>query len=392
MVYGINKLQEVISVDVNKKALSTLCLGAMRFPDRDTAVRIIKYAIDNGINYIDTSPGYCRSSETENSERWIGSALESGNYRERVLVSSKSTPGNGGLGIGEEFRKATGFGVRTKEQAREMIQQSLDRMRLKKLDWYQLWTTHTQEQLNEALKPGGWLEGVLEAKDEGLFDHLGITTHADSETVISFLETGYFEMVTLPYNILDTSRQEAIDYAIRNSIIVVAMNPLSGGLLTGHSHVIEKEFSDLGIESVEDLALGFILSQRNIHPLVGVSNVEQLELDLHIAAKPRWDEDLRIDVLSRFNDLKSSSSGACTGCGYCKPCPEGIDIGAALHHYNLYKIFGLVEPAKMRFASARRNNTALEIERCAECGECESKCPNSLPVREMLKEQQRVML
>lgn len=89
MVYGINKLQEVISVDVNKKALSTLCLGAMRFPDRDTAVRIIKYAIDNGINYIDTSPGYCRSSETENSERWIGSALESGNYRARSGIEQK---------------------------------------------------------------------------------------------------------------------------------------------------------------------------------------------------------------------------------------------------------------------------------------------------------------
>lgn len=377
---------------VNSKVLSTICLGAMRFPDRDTAVRIVRHAIDEGINYVDTSPGYCRTSEAENSESWIGSALEHGNYRERILVSSKSTPGNGGLGLGEEFLKATGFGVRTKEHAKQMIRQSLDRMRLKKLDWYQLWTTHTEEQLSEALKSGGWLEGVLEARDEGLFDHLGITTHADSETVISFLETGHFEMVTLPYNILDTSRQKAIEYATENSIAVVAMNPLSGGLLTGHSDVIEQEFSDLGIDRVEDLALGFILSQPNIHPIVGVSSIEQLELDLRIAAKPRWDEDVRVDVLSRFSKLKSSSSRACTGCGYCKPCPEGIDIGAALHYYNLYKVFGLTNPAKERFAWARLNNTTLEIEKCVECGQCESKCPNSLPVREMLREQQQVML
>jgi predicted aldo/keto reductase-like oxidoreductase len=377
---------------MNDKILSNICLGAMRFADRETAVTVLHRAIDEGINYVDTSPGYCRKSEAENSESWIGSALKAEDYRERILVSSKSTPGNGGLGLGEEFVKASGFGVRTKEQSKEMIHQSLSRMGLKKLDWYQLWTTHTQEQLDEALKPGGWLEGVLEARDEGLFSHLGITTHADSETVISFLETGYFEMVTLPYNILDTSRQKAIQYAAENGIIAVAMNPLSGGLLTGHSDVIEQEFADLGVERVEDLALGFILSQPDIHPIVGISSVEQLELDLRIASKPRWTENVRIDVLSRFNKLKSSSNKACTGCNYCKPCPEGIDIGAVLHYYNLYKVFGLRVPAKDRFKRAYRNNKAFKIENCVECGQCESRCPNSLPIRRMLKEQQRVML
>lgn len=385
-------IREVIGVVVDKKRLSRICLGGMRFPDRDSTIAIVRYAIDNGVNYIDTAPNYRRSNEEENSEAWIGSAVAADDYRERILISSKCTPGNGGLGIGETFNKQGGFGARTKAQAREVIDQSLRRLGINKLDWYQLWTTHTQEQLSEALKPGGWLEGVLEAKAEGLFDHLGITTHADSETVISFLKTGYFEMVTLPYNILDTSRQEAINYAVDNGIIVVAMNPLSGGLLTGHSEIIETEFADLGIERVEDLALRFILSSPGVHPLVGVSSVEQLQLDLEIASKPLWDEKTRREVLRRFESLRSSSAKVCTGCGYCKPCPEGIDIGESLKYYNLHKVFGLTGPATEHYRRARRHDSTLEIEKCAECGNCEAKCPNSLPIREMLREQRKIML
>ena len=77
-------------------------------------------------------------------------------------------------------------------------------MNLPRVDWYHLWTTHTMEQFNEAMKPGGWYDGVMAHKD--LWDHLGVTTHADSDTIIEFLKSGKFEAVTIPLNVVNRTR------------------------------------------------------------------------------------------------------------------------------------------------------------------------------------------
>ena len=144
--------------------LSKIVIGGMRFKDRPTAIATIRKAIDCGFNYIDTSPCYLHQSEEENSERWVGSAVNHADYRSRVMVSTKSTPGNGGLGLGD-LDLAEGFGVRTTKNFGRMLDQSLKRLGMSHLDYYHLWTTHTQEQFDEAFKKGGWHDGLMARKE-----------------------------------------------------------------------------------------------------------------------------------------------------------------------------------------------------------------------------------
>ena len=344
----------------------------MRFKDRESAKEVIHKAIDYGFNYIDTSPCYCRKDESENSEAWVGAALQDPAYRDRVMVSTKCTPGDGGLGLGE-FRPEGGFGVRSEEKLQQVFEQSLTRMNLPRLDWYHLWTTHTIEQLNEAMKPGGWYEGVLANNDK--WDHLGVTTHATSDIIIEFLQTGKFEAVTLPLNVINTTRLKAVKYCNQNDITVIAMNPFAGGFLAQH-------------EKLKELALRYLM-RLNVHPLIGFSAVEEVEY-------AKWIEDTMDEyslsaeeILEEVGKLLDTNEERCTACGYCAPCPQNINVGAALSYYNLYKYMHL-ESAKKAFNSKQWED-GLKLDKCVQCGICEKRCPNHLPVMKIIKDAQNLL-
>ena len=87
------------------------------------------------------------------------------------------------------------------------------RLQVDKLDCYQLWAIHVPQLFDEAMKKGGWMEGVQKARTEGLFRHLGITGHADSKEIIRWVDSGLFEMITVPFHMMDLSRLEGIRYA-----------------------------------------------------------------------------------------------------------------------------------------------------------------------------------
>jgi uncharacterized protein len=351
---------------------SKILIGAMRFTDRASAKEVIHKAIDCGFNYIDTSPCYCRQDEVENSEAWVGAALQNSDYRDRVMLSTKCTPGDGGNGFGD-FQPAGGFGARSKEQLQQIFDQSLTRMNLPRLDWYHLWTTHTIEQLNEAMKPGGWYEGVMANSDK--WDHLGITTHATSDIIIKFLESGKFESVTLPLNVINTTRLKAVDYCNKNDITVIAMNPFAGGFLAKH-------------DKLKELALRYLM-RLDIHPMIGFSAVEEVEY-------AKWIEDTMDEyslsaeeILAEVNKLIDSSEDRCTACGYCAPCPQGINVGASLSYYNLYKYMHM-NSAKQAFLSKQWED-GLKLDKCIQCGICEKRCPNSLHVLDIIKDAQKLL-
>lgn len=353
--------------------MSTIVIGAMRFKDRPSAVATVRAAIDAGFNYVDCSPCYCFRSEEENSERWVGEAIDHPDYRERVMVSAKCSPGNGGWGLGE-FNGAKGFGVRTADQLRQVFDQSRERIGVERFDYYHLWTTHTMEQLEEALKPGGWHEGVRSVKDR--WDHLGVTTHADSKTIIAFLETGTFETVTLPLNVVNTTRRDVVDYCNQKGITVIAMNPFAGGFLAVD-------------ERLRSLALRYLLSLEGVHPLIGFSSVDDVayaRTTLEEMPEKGWDTD---EILAEAGELIEADEPRCTACGYCQPCPEGINVGACLSYYNVYKYMRMNE-AKKAFTDKQWED-GLRLDRCRYCGTCQQRCPNHLDVVEIIKDARRVM-
>ena len=353
--------------------LSKIIIGAMRFKDRLSAAETIHAAIDAGFNYLDTSPCYCYKDETENSESWVGAAVNQKDYRSRVMVSAKCSPGNGGMELGD-FMPDTGFGVRSEAQLRQMFNQSLNRQKLDSFDYYHLWTTHTKEQLEEALKPGGWYDGVKSMS--GKWKHLGITTHADTNTILHFLKTGLFETVTIPLNVVNRTRMGVLDYCSKNNIAVIAMNPLAGGFLASH-------------DRLKELSLRYLMSLSNVHLLIGFSSVEEVEYAKWILDTTANYTKSTAEIIAEVDTIINTTEPRCTACGYCAPCPQGINVGASLSYYNLYKYAGM-ESAKAAFQEKQWED-GLRLDKCVSCGVCSSRCPNALPLTEIIPDAQKMM-
>ncbi len=353
--------------------MSKVIIGAMRFKDRQNAVETVRAAIAAGFNYIDASPCYCYQNEQENSERWIGEAVNYKDYRRRVMISAKCSPGNGGWKLGE-FDKAKGFGVLKSSQLDEVFEQSKQRMGVDYFDYYHMWTTHTSQQLKEALKPGGWYDGVTARGDQ--WHKLGITTHADSATIIRFLETGKFSVVTLPLNVINTTRLDVVDYCRRHDITVIAMNPLAGGFLAQD-------------EKLKEYALRYLLSLSGVHALIGFSSPEEV-------AYAKWISDTNQsygltaeEIKKQVSKMLDSQEPRCTACGYCQPCPEGINVGASLSYFNVYKYMNMPQ-AKEAFIEKQWED-GLRLDRCISCGVCETRCPNRLNVTAIIDEAKELL-
>jgi len=353
--------------------LSKIVIGGMRLKDRKSGVRTLRAAIDAGFNYIDTSPCYCRESETENSESWVGEAVSEADYRFRVMVSTKCSPGDGGFGLGE-FRPDCGFGVRTADQLRQVFDQSLRRLNLSSVDHYHLWTTHTREQLDEAMRPGGWYDGVVSKKTQ--WSHLGITSHADSETIVGFLKSGKFETVTIPLNVINTMRLSVVDFCNAQGIRVIAMNPLAGGFLASR-------------DDLKELALRYLMRLDGVHPLIGFSSVDEVRYAKWIQETMPAYKLSAAEILGKIRSMMDTDEKRCTVCGYCSPCPERITVGAALSYFNAFKYLGM-ESAKAAFME-KQWEEGLRLDLCRQCGLCESRCPNALPVRKIIAEARSVM-
>jgi predicted aldo/keto reductase-like oxidoreductase len=355
--------------------LNKILIGTMRLKDAESASGIIKKAIDAGCNYIDTAPLYRHENEENNSEAWVGRALGIADYTDRVMVSSKSATSNGGLGLGE-FNQSIGFGGRSAEQFKLVFEQSLRRMKRDYLDFYHLWICHTMEQFKEAFKEGGWYEGLTREKEAGRLKHFGITTHADGCTIIEFLKKGCFETVTLPLNVLNRTRINAVEYCAENGIAVIAMNPLGGGFLAAD-------------ERLKKLAYQYLLSLDNVHILVGFTAEQEVDYALQMKAEYEKNPVSTEEIIEAVRKIIPNDEPKCTGCGYCQPCPNFIDVGASLSYYNLYKYLGMGE-AKEAFKQLQWN-PRYKLEKCISCGQCEKRCPNSLPVRNIIRDAVEVL-
>jgi uncharacterized protein len=355
--------------------MNKIIIGSMRLPDRQTAVRVLRKAIDYGFDYIDTAPAYRLQSETENAEAWVGEALNLKDYRDQTMVSIKSATSDGRMGLGE-FSPAKGQGIRTAAQFGQVFNQSLSRLGLTVVDYYHLWICHTMEHFEEAFKPNGWYEGFLKEKKAGRVNHLGITTHADPETIVRFLESGYFETVTLPLNVINLTRMAAVKYATEKQIKVIAMNPLGGGFLAADGRL-------------KELALRYLMALENVHILIGFTSEAEVDYAKWIMDSFQANPVNPDDILAEIKEMINTTDPRCTGCGYCEPCPQQIEIGGALAHYNLYKYLH-IDAAKERFQKLQWN-IRYNLKNCVECGLCEQRCPNRLPVRKLINEA-RVLL
>ena len=215
--------------------LTVIGFGAMRMHGDDVRpwARLVAQAAAAGFNYFETSNTYCTST----SEIKIGEGLR-GFPRKDVLISTKCSCSQ----------------CPTADAARRTIDESLRRLQVDYLDFYQLWGLQWKQFNEEASQPGGTLAGVRQAADEGLIRHVGLTCHDTPENMISLLRTGEFESITLQYNLLDRTNEPVIDEAHRLGVAVVVMGPLHGGILGFDSAVIRGLMGAASINSAAEAA------------------------------------------------------------------------------------------------------------------------------------------
>jgi hypothetical protein len=344
------------------KKISIVTLGCMRLPEDDEkGAEVVSRAIDMGMNYMETSPGYCNGR----SEIKVGMGIKG--RRDKVYISTKS-------GVG-----ANTTGADTRRQ----LEGSLKRLGVDKVDFYQLWGFKA-EFLDVALAKGGPIDALKKARDEGLLDHIGFTSHDTPENIIRIMETGEFESITVYYNAVQRGPAPAIARAKELGLGVVIMGPLGGGALVSEPKGRFKELlpPDKGPAYY---ALRFLVSNPAITAAAsGMRTVSEVEENAKVGdhPEPLSDEEWAI-VTELINQHQKLGEKFCTTCGYCMPCPNGVNIPGNLKLLNYYRVYEMTDYPKEQYGSLDPGERA---DQCVECEECLEKCPNQIPIIEQLKQ------
>ena len=298
------------------------------------AVSVIKAVVEMGVDLLDTARAYT------NSEHRIGLALQKTDRS--VILSSKSP-------------------IKTAKIYND-VQESLKQMKVKKVNIYHLHNVSNFEDYERVLAPGGAYEGLKRARDEGLIDHIGLTSHS-LNVLEKAIEEGHFEVIMACYSFLEPeAAKKVFPLAKEKDVGVLAMKPYSGG-------VIEEAGP----------ALRFSLSTPNIVPIPGSETLEKARENWKIFTEGyslTEKDNERIEVLKKEFDRQF-----CRRCDYCQPCTEKINIQFIVGLRSVIKRFG---PQAQEVGWMK--NLIEKARNCSECGECLPRCPYQLPIPDLIKE------
>lgn len=356
---------------------TVISFGAMRIhgPDTKHWAQIVHAAAEAGFNYFETSHRYCGST----SEIKMGEGLTDF-PRDKVYISTKSSA--------DDFLTA--------DAVRKTIDESLKKLQVDYLDFYQFWSLPLKDWNEIATKPGGTLEGIRKAMDEGLIRHLGFTSHDSPQNMIALLRTGEFESITLQYNLLNRVNEPVIEEAGRLGVGVVVMGPLYGGILGTPSKVLDDLFGEKSTDAAAEAAFRFVLSNPNVTCAIsGMTTLEDVRQNKLIAERVRPLTAREMEVVNgTLAKYKAASDALCTGCRYCMPCPQGVGIFAALQLANASRIMGLVEGSKAEYAKFSEvwpYDSFKDASFCTECGACLTKCPQKIEIPAELKKAHKLL-
>ena len=371
------------SMPNSKEKLSVLGYGCMRMPtkagaassiDIEKAKQQLLYAIDNGVNYLDTAYPYHRGA----SESFLGEHILKNGYREKVNIATK-------LPV---------FLINKAEKMDEIFSKQLEKLKVDYIDYYLL----------HALEGSGWDKmkrlGVIEWMDkirkQGKVRKMGFSFHGTYESFVSIIDEYNWDFVQVQYNILDENLQagiRGIKYANSKGLGVIVMEPLRGGSLAGK---VPKQIKEIYDEegngrSPAYWALRWICDRPEVTVVLsGMNDLGHIKENIMTAS-----ESLALsmtkeqaDMMARVKDgyLKLMTVG-CTSCGYCMPCPYGINIPEALKNLNSYHMFGKLSSKffHITFSGIMTKDGKPHLAAsCTRCGACEKKCPQHIEIRKEL--------
>jgi predicted aldo/keto reductase-like oxidoreductase len=299
------------------------------------AIRVVRRALDLGIDWIDTANGYTVSEER------IGKALE-GYDRSRIVIFTKS-------------------GARDPATLKENIELSLQRLRTDYLDCVQL---HGVSDLGtwEKVRTNGCLDLLAEFKARGVVRHIGISSHT-LEPALAEMEHPLIETMQFPFNFISHDISvKVLAQARRFDTGIIAMKPFGGGMIP---HI--------------DVCLRYLLQFPDVAPDPGFERVEEVEEVVRIVEGiGAFTEEDRERIASAMTEL---GPRFCRRCEYCGPCPQGVSIVPVMTVESVMKRL-----PKGNVVGGWVSSAVASHDKCTDCGECETKCPYKLPIREMMRE------
>lgn len=358
---------------INEK-VSLLGVGTMRFPllddgsvNEEEAISIIRTAIDSGVNYVDTAYMYHDGI----SEVITGKALKDG-YREKVLLADKMPV----------------WLAKDEEAMKQIFYTQLERLDTDCIDMYLVHNVNKSSW--KRCKKLNVMPFLDEMKAQGKIKHIGFSFHDTPDLFKEVLDEYPWEFCQIQLNYMDKNHQagvEGLKYAASKGLGVIIMEPLKGGRLTDRIPPTVKELMD-GFDikrTPAEWAFKWLAAMPEVTTMLsGMSSMEQLEANIAILS----DADISTlsDKESEFIDRVSDEYNrlipySCTGCQYCMPCPQKLEIQKIIGYYNDWNVYEHNPSTKLEYDSWLVKHGSD----CIGCGACEEKCPQSLPVIEAMK-------
>jgi predicted aldo/keto reductase-like oxidoreductase len=357
--------------------ISILGYGCMRFTrkgssiDLDKAEKEIMAAIDSGINYYDTAYVY------PGSEAALGEIIKRNNCRDKIFIATKLPH----------------FMVKAKKDLEKYFNEQLKRLQTDYVDYYLIHML-TDVQTWNRLVGFGLMEWLKEKVDKGQIRNIGFSYHGNTETFLQLLEVYDWDFCQIQYNYLDEHSQagkRGLQAASKKGIPVIIMEPLRGGrlvnLLPEKAKNIIKENSRK--RTPAEWSFRWLWNQPEVTcVLSGMNSLEMFRENIKVAKNVDIDEFTKEDfelIEQVKKEINSNIKVGCTGCGYCMPCPKGVDIPGTFHSYNLmYSENKKSGRHNYLMCTAIRKNPS-SASQCVECGKCEQHCPQHIEIRKELK-------
>ena len=363
--------------------ISILGYGCMRFTtkaggiDIDKAEKEIMKAYEMGVNYFDTAYVY------SGSEAALGQILERNGIRDKVNIATKLPQ----------------YLVRNRASLDNYFSEELKRLRTDHVDYYLM---HHMTAMNqwEKLLDVGIIDWIAEKKKSGKIRNIGFSYHGNTEDFLEILNAYDWDFCQIQYNYVDEHTQagrKGLEAAAAKGIPVVIMEPLRGGKLVNQLPPKAAELigsQDKGYSPAE-YGLRWLWNQPEVTcVLSGMNSLEMVTENCRIASEAEAGTFTEQDfgVIAKVKEIiKESELVGCTGCRYCMPCPRGVDIPALFRSYNMTTVD---KKSAARFEYAQtvglKKDPAFATQ-CIGCGKCEQHCPQSIPIREKIKEADRVI-
>ncbi|MBZ9570391.1 aldo/keto reductase [Methanobrevibacter sp. TMH8] len=361
-------------IEKNGDELSILGYGCMRYPRKNGAIdykrteKQIMTAIENGVNYFDTAYLY------PGSEKNLGEILKNNNCRDKVKIADKMP----------------GPIAKTREKMDEIFEKQLDRLQTDYIDYYMI---HSLMQFKdwETLKENGILDFIDEEKKKGRIINFGFSFHGNLHHFKRIIDDYDWEFCMIQYNYIDENYQagtEGLEYAASKNIGVIVMEPLRGGMLVDKlPEKAQKIMNNFEIKrSPAEWAFRWVWNHPAVKVVLSGMNEEQHIKDNIRVASETQANSLTIEEKEMLEKVKTEFKKKikvnCTNCAYCMPCPQGVDIPICFSSYNDKSMFGGFKPQVMYVQSTEDKSAAYK---CTECGVCEKKCPQEIPIIDELK-------